>query len=275
MKTPSTSSIKIPFLIMLLSVLPGITNLINAQIIYTDIEPDFTSISHDTSFAIDMDNDGVINFNFKSTPESYLFMDLKNYQSNAIKSEQLGWIGLVQVLEAGVSVKTTQSPFNWNSWTGVLFIGCYISYAQCTGNNWSNQTDKYIGVRFKIDDQWHYGWIRLDVSDNKNWTIKDYAYNATPEEDLLTGVTTFLNTDDLELLKQIKLVTTNKKITALNLTENMNVSLYSITGSHLLTATLNPSENIIPITAFASGIYIVKLENMNNGLSSVRKIILK
>lgn len=267
--------IKNAIVIIMLSGILNVNTNLKAQIIYTDLEPDLTSNSTETTYELDINNDGVTNFILEASPDPYAIIYPNTPENEFIRSENQGWITLVEVLNAGTSVKTLNSPFSWNNWPGLLFIGCYISIDQCLHSNWTNQTDKYIGISFKIDGNLHYGWIRMDVSDNTHWTIKDYAYNATPEEDLLTGVTTFLNMDDLQLLKQIKLITAHKKITALNLTEKTNISLYTITGNHLLTATLNPDKNVIPITTLASGIYIVKLKNMNNGLSSARKIILE
>lgn len=52
---------------------------------------------------------------------------------------------------------------------------------------WRGKT-QYVGIRFQIDGNQHYGWIRLLMSENgSSLTLLDYAYNETPEEGILTG----------------------------------------------------------------------------------------
>lgn len=50
---------------------------------------------------------------------------------------------------------------------------------------WYSGTDAYIGTRFKLNNQWHYGWIRINIAVNRlSFVIKDYAYQQLP----LTGI---------------------------------------------------------------------------------------
>ena len=59
---------------------------------------------------------------------------------------------------------------------------------QYSTGNFGGQGDKFIGVKFNIDGNTHYGWIRVQVSANANQLIlKDYAYEATPETEIITG----------------------------------------------------------------------------------------
>ena len=54
---------------------------------------------------------------------------------------------------------------------------------------WGGVTDHYIGFQFSPDGaEIHYGWVRCDVAeDGTSLTIKDYAYNATPDEGVFAG----------------------------------------------------------------------------------------
>ena len=53
---------------------------------------------------------------------------------------------------------------------------------------WQQLTDSYLGLRFQIGSQQHYGWARLDVDIVfPYFTIKDYAYEATPNTSILAG----------------------------------------------------------------------------------------
>jgi hypothetical protein len=56
--------------------------------------------------------------------------------------------------------------------------------------------DKYLGVRFPIDGEFHYGWIRLTVKTNSQThgpymtaAITEYAYETVPDEPIYAGST--------------------------------------------------------------------------------------
>ncbi len=60
--------------------------------------------------------------------------------------------------------------------------------------NWNNQTDKYLGVKFVLNRDAapnatvHYGWVRMTTGSNyDSITIKDFAYDDTPNESILAG----------------------------------------------------------------------------------------
>jgi hypothetical protein len=64
------------------------------------------------------------------------------------------------------------------------FIGC------------GTVTDKYLGVRFPIDGEFHYGWIRLTVRTTSQThgphmtaAITEYAYETIPDEPIYAGST--------------------------------------------------------------------------------------
>ena len=85
------------------------------------------------------------------------------------------------VLTEGDSIYPNQ---NWIYTTEVeeqLVIGS-PSY-----QDWNGQT-AFAGVKFTIAEQFHYGWMRFEVSEaGDSITLLDYAYNARPNEGLLAG----------------------------------------------------------------------------------------
>ncbi|MBK8345822.1 MAG: hypothetical protein IPL12_22595 [Bacteroidetes bacterium] len=55
----------------------------------------------------------------------------------------------------------------------------------CRCISWINN-DSYIGMRFEVDGNAHYGWIRVrlnqtDVDDMPGLIVKELAWNATPD----------------------------------------------------------------------------------------------
>lgn len=59
---------------------------------------------------------------------------------------------------------------------------------------WVNVTNRYLGLKFKIDGKTHYGWARLTVQVPGNLTINatltGYAYETVPGKSIQAGQTT-------------------------------------------------------------------------------------
>ena len=59
----------------------------------------------------------------------------------------------------------------------------------CTGP-WANVTDRYLGLKFAIKGQTHFGWARLNVSCSGatvSGTLTGYAYETIPNKPILAG----------------------------------------------------------------------------------------
>jgi hypothetical protein len=55
---------------------------------------------------------------------------------------------------------------------------------------WANVTNRYLGFKFLIDGQIHYGWARLSVSKYiRNVELTGYAYETTPNTNIIEGHT--------------------------------------------------------------------------------------
>ena len=66
-------------------------------------------------------------------------------------------------------------------------------YSQHLIGNWGgNPTNRFMGVRFSIDGQTHYGWVRLQIKTGKgkflSGTITGYAYETIANKKLEAGV---------------------------------------------------------------------------------------
>ena len=149
-------------------------------IIYTDIEPDFTSENLDDSYNLDLNNDQNVDFKVMSfwgpeMWESELVISSVPIDRNGILSFGQGPPYTAFPLNSGVKISTTEGEFYQTQSFFNPCIGCI---------SWK---DKYLGLRFIIDGKTHYGWARLDVTSTTQWVIKDYAYNATPNMPIFAG----------------------------------------------------------------------------------------
>src|SRR5579862_8867858 len=71
------------------------------------------------------------------------------------------------------------------------------SSSNCAGP-WKNATNRYLGLKFRIDGKTHYGWARLRVSCSNvevSGILTGYAYETVPNKAIITGKTR----DDVEV----------------------------------------------------------------------------
>jgi hypothetical protein len=55
---------------------------------------------------------------------------------------------------------------------------------------WRQATDRYLGVKFMIQGEVHYGWVRVDVAESDAGiyaAVSGYAYETLPNKSILTG----------------------------------------------------------------------------------------
>ncbi len=249
----------------------GLTD-VNGQIIYTDIVGDSIYNSIDDEYVLNMDNAGnpeFIIFNGLG-PEGY-FLALDTRYNNSVLGYSNSYDGYASALNNMDIIGN--SAVNWYS------IGNQtMNYASGSYGQWETVVDKYLGLRFKIGANTHYGWVQLDVDQKGlNWTVKDYAYNATQTVpgfgDSIMAGQTVLGVDDNELNK-IKIVALNKSIALFNLPQATNYKLYTMTGKKVLDGNIANNTYVIEANTLATGVYIIELEDADSKAVVRKKIVL-
>ena len=147
---------------------------------------------------IDVDGDGTPDFAFGLALSSSYWNSFSSYNSAFVV--QLGtsvyqgsWIPsgttslMVQALSSGAIISNSNSFTNnpvgyWN----LGFVSTY-SLSSAFGP-FVGAGDKFMGVRFYIGSDLHYGWIRLNVaSDVTQVNVVDWAYQETPDALIVAG----------------------------------------------------------------------------------------
>lgn len=251
----------------------------NGQIVYTDLNPDLGGSGQVDHF-IDLDNNGTDDIRFRhgnsySNSNLYAFnlngnsvMGLANYVGNRY-----------YYYPFALDINTTISAAaTWQSHSSQL-----MNYSDCNSpSQWCGVTDKYIGLRFKIGSNTHYGWIRLDVDiTSANWKIKDYAYNASlagrgilaEGASIMAGEGMPLGIDD-NVFSGVKVVALNKNIALFNLPQNTNYRLFSLTGQSVLDGQIENETYVLEVNTIATGIYIIELEDANSNTIFRKKVVL-
>lgn len=187
-------------------------------------------------------------------------------------------------LDYGVLISASADPLSSpnNSWNSYYVFQNMDFWGNCGSpgyrSMWCGATDKYLGLRFEIfnisGNTTHFGWAKLDVDNTAGaiWTIKEYAYNSTPDEPIYTGQKT-LGIDD-KLISKIKVVALNKSIGLYNLPESTNYKLYNITGQNILEGSIDNNTYVIEANTLSSGIYILELIDNNSHAVLKKKLVL-
>lgn len=274
----------------------------NAQIIYTDVFPDATFIPTGSSYGLDLNNDGQNDFKIKvykysgssasSSPVSAI--GAEGPVGNSVMGSSITISGsniyLANALTLGDTINVNQqwkvcanTSFSSSSSSSSSFNASMILGASAPGyavlaGNWLGVQDKYLGLKFKIGASNYYGWARLNV-DTVNWsfTIKDYAFNAEPDSQILAGQlfptsASEIITADKDLYK-IKTVN-NSLYLSLNSNEfiGAKLTIYNISGAEIRTQDLLDIETPLKLRDIGKGVYLVKV--VRGEKQQVKKVVL-
>ena len=170
-----------------------------AQINYVDISPD-TIIQNNMIYMLDLDGDGID--------------DLKFVHEDSVSGLNGNGIGVTLMhynveflgnlppqdpthfypykVNDNVLIDSTANGETWvvkhPGIDVIRVMNLQFSNGSYAGQWIGGVTDKYLGIRFKISNLWHYGWIRMDVAANATkLIIKDFAYNSKPNQKIFTG----------------------------------------------------------------------------------------
>lgn len=233
----------------IIAIAPGV----NAQIIYTDIDPDSTLGSNET-YNLDLNNDATPDFNilqFESAPV-FEVVGMHALGNNAVLNSG----GLPTALNTNDPIDVSQSFWQTGSYQALNYYGTGSVYG-----NWLGVTDKYLGLRIVVGSDTLYGWARLDVAnDATSFTIKDYAYNVTPNESILAGQTTLVNVKETDINKNVSVYSFGKKV-YINTNKNKGtITILNSLGQVAANSSIKNSQTIINVAHIKSGIYFVRIQ---------------
>ena len=161
-----------------------ITLALQATIVYTNVDPDATVNPSDPDYNIDMDNDGTEEFAVQNYVDGVtvfdIFLACSNNNADVVASDLGGGLFGIDVLSGATSIDPS------SVFTG-LANPSYPNIRSETYLDWQGQTLKFIGVKFDIGGNTHYGWIRISLSASDVLVVVDYAYNDIPNTGISAG----------------------------------------------------------------------------------------
>ncbi len=260
----------------------------SSQVIYTDIEPDVVLDQPDEMFGIDLDEDGLNDFNFfnESFTTTVFYMDLANVKAlfvGAFDTMQNGIFGHTAyvsgaggylyyrpfVLETENFIHEAENFYNDNYQTLAMTIyksGYFPStfhQGDWTPYFWGDQIEQFLGFRFTDEEEiQRYGWIRCSVIDSgRTLIIHDYAYELQPDHPIITGDTlSYVDINSTENNLDALVYSFHKTIyIQLNNLGSTQLIISDIAGREFITKELLTKSELVSMQNYSSGIYVVKL----------------
>lgn len=261
----------------LTAALIGVTDA-SGQILYTNIDPDFAGDIGD-EFFLDLNQDAVNDFRIQQSGDNLFIEPLSsnsilgsiNFNSSSNNSYAYPFaLSSGDVISSG---QTSWAAFDTQSLNFGSYSSSSSSSSPCSYGNWCDETDKFLGLRFIVNGNTHYGWARLDAVFTNGWTVKDFAYNTIPDASIEAGQQTLsIESNNLD---DIRIVAINKTIGLYNLTDATEYTLFDIKGKQVLTGKNdNVTSTVIEANKIASGIYILELNSINSNAVIRKKIVL-
>jgi hypothetical protein len=244
-----------------------------AQIVYTDVNPDF--VAHDTIvYFLDLNNDTIPDFMFAGydVQTSYgqvgLAVTLPYDTANGILgSLYYGVYPMPYALNNGDSIRPN-SPM-WNdtinggyNYLGVLYPGPY------TYGNWVGVNDKYIGLRIKVNGQYHYGWARLSVNaGSDSIIIKDYAYEVLPNVGLTAGQLVGIQAQANPAGIRVHAYQHTAFVHVPNPQDGGMISIYDMSGKLIRQVEITSGDMTIDLGDQPAGIYMIHVQQGESTIS--------
>ncbi len=244
----------------------------NAQIVYTDVDPDFSHPGDEVGFGLDMNNDGNFDFIIASadtivTSGRVRYTVVAGYgtqaAANAIAGETPSAYNYALALDMGTMIDNT---LNWIAATNTMAYS--VDSANPYAENWNGVTDKYLGLRFNAGGNDYYGWARMDVQAIADaWTLKDYAYQAG-QTGIEAGATAFIEEGTMDQYVHFINQADNSVMVRMNeAITGANVTVVSASGQVVQSGAVNGSEFVVDMNGLAGGIYMINVTSEQGSIT--------
>ena len=164
----------------------AMTQPAEGKIVYT--ATNVTIVGPNGSYNLDLNNDGQIDFTIRNTKRSsntewnsYALWD-EAVEGNGIECNQIrNSAGYALALARGSKIGAGRKVCRTAALESVF--GTYQH------GNWKNATNRYLGVKFNIKGQTHYGWARLSVrfKNGIRAILTGFAYETIPNKPIIAG----------------------------------------------------------------------------------------
>lgn len=247
-----------------------------AQVNYTDIDPDVvinatpTGEFHD----VDFDGDGSVDVQFYAA-ELNLGAPARVSVCFLAENEFTAMVGIIDGNGlATPSPLSLNTPINASStWQDTAASANeYYNAVDVDGlgafvGTCATGTDVYLGVRFLIGSDLHYGWVLVNITTNSSsTTIKAYGYEETADTEILAGAQPSSASINKNVLSSS--VYPNPAVNELNIKINeqiVSINVLTLDGKVVISSNNNSK---IDVSELNSGLYIYQVVTVAGNVSN-------
>ena len=260
---------------------------VNAQIQYTDVDPDIVVDPSNTPYGLDLNGDSAPDISFGVSATSgagsstyggvpFTYTYAVNYAAAVMSSG--GVEGVMMTTSSGSFLAPNAHDFGveingsdvFDSSGALAMVGHVnipafsINQPIVNGNfidtNGISLGDKYLGYRIPgTGAAFNYGWIRLSVSDSStSITIKAHAINTVEDQSIFTGNAAGVESGMLDDKVSIISTIENVRVNVSNELLGADLMIVDMTGKVIKDISIEDVNSVISLKEFNSGIYIVR-----------------
>jgi len=254
------------------------TSTVNAQAINIDVNPDVVIDSLSAPYQLDFNNDATPELSFGvqylsgADSMSGVAFTYLGTGGSVVSNTGVTLIGAIDsnssfaptVLNTGDAVSAAAnfggSSTNALAINGVVNAGLLGTFP-ITQGAFLDQNYKYLGVKFTVGANTHYGWVQLSIPVSaETITIHGYGYNQTPDAAVNAGEAG--NPAGLEnVAVEDKVTFLNSLIDSkINVTPDLiggEINLVSMSGQIIKTIKITDIQTVITFDGMDTGIYMV------------------
>jgi hypothetical protein len=166
------------------------------KVVYTAVN---VTLDRNSSYELDLNDDGIPDFQLREFFSQPVRLPL-GYHSNVLwitphkhPNRVVAMTSNGRPYAAALPARNQvgpDSPFQAGYSSQVLARSGGSAYSTFFDGPWFKQPKAYLGVKFVINGQTHYGWVRVTMGSYiDSYTIVGYAYETVPNKAISTGQT--------------------------------------------------------------------------------------
>ena len=235
---------------------------VDAQILYTNVDPDHQHLGGAGGVSIDLDQDSIPDFYVFASDTIINLFEIKRTKVRPLNSngEIAGTMPTVYnyalALDAYSMIDTVM---DWNGATNTMAFN--LNGANPYNEQWNGVQDKYLALRVKAGPYYYYGWARLDVGlQGDFFVLKDFAIETVPNTPIYAG-DKGLNVGLSETAPSEILIQQKGRTLTLEANDQKGsgtIELYNLQGQLLQTQTWTGTKVNLHLGDIAGGMYILK-----------------
>lgn len=249
-----------------------------AQVVYVDVNPD-ANITTGNAYPLDLNNDATVDFNLQVNAGTYTYGTTQIFYDYAIIAPVAG--NAVDTASAGGPTNHAvndpiSSALLWDATSAYQLLGLSFDppFNPYNSGNFLGTGDGYVGLRFMIGANTHYGWVRVNVAaDALSMLIKDYGYNGTANTQILAGANPVSVTENTMNTVQIFANNNGINVNMNNATVEGTILVSDVLGNEVANVAVSASSQVIAMDNATAGIYFVTV--YQNGNKITKKVMVK